>query len=81
MVGEALPIMPGNPGVSQSPGSGVVWALGVSATVLWGDGETTWMDTSELTSWGDSWRPMTAEWAERKEEEEEHLLVEQLNVG
>lgn len=66
--GEALPIMLGNPGVSQSSASGVIWALGLSATVLWGDGETTWMDTSELTSWGDSWWLVTAEPAEEKKE-------------
>lgn len=64
--GDALPIMPGNPGLSQSPASGVIWVVGVSDTVLWGDGETTWMDTSELTSCGESWRSMTAEPAEEE---------------
>lgn len=65
VAGDALPIIPG---LSQSPASGVVWALGVWATVLWGDGETTWMDTSELLCWGVSGRLMMAEPAEGKQE-------------
>lgn len=65
VAGDALPIVPG---LSQSPASGVVWASGVGPTVLWGDGETTWMDTSEWLCWGVSGRLMTAEPAEGKQE-------------
>lgn len=34
-------------GVSHSTPSGVIWVVGVWTTVLWGVGETTWMETSE----------------------------------
>lgn len=60
--------LPNIPGLSKSPASRVVWAMGVGATVLWGDGETTWMDTSEWLGWGVSRRSMTAEPAEGKQE-------------
>ncbi|KAK6312285.1 hypothetical protein J4Q44_G00179490 [Coregonus suidteri] len=34
--------------VSYSVLSGLIWNVGVWTTVLWGVGETTWMDTPEL---------------------------------
>lgn len=48
-------------GVNHSPASGVIWVVGVWTTVLWGVGETTWMDTSELPGWGISGKSVRAE--------------------
>lgn len=48
-------------GVSSSLLSGVIWVVGVWTTVLWGVGDTTWMDTDELPGRGLSGRSVAAE--------------------
>lgn len=47
-------------GLSHSPGCGLIWVVGVWTAVLWGVGETTWMDTL-FPGWGLSGRSVIAE--------------------
>lgn len=46
--------------MSHSPGCGLIWVVGVWTAVLWGVGETTWMDTL-FPGWGLSGRSVIAE--------------------